>query len=166
MSELNIRRATEADWPSMWPIWNQVVVAGDTYTYEPDTTFEVARQGWLEESNVETWLAEIDGRVAGFYKITPNQTGPGSHVANGSYMVDADVRGHGVGRRMVVHSLEAARAAGYEAMQFNAVVETNVGAIGLYERLGFVTIGIVPNAFRHPVAGRVGLRIMYRELTA
>jgi ribosomal protein S18 acetylase RimI-like enzyme len=51
-------------------------------------------------------------------------------------------------------------------MQFNAVVETNVGAIGLYERLGFVTIGIVPNAFRHPVAGRVGLRIMYRELTA
>jgi ribosomal protein S18 acetylase RimI-like enzyme len=46
-------------------------------------------------------------------------------------------------------------------MQFNAVAETNVAAVGLYERLGFTIIGTVPGAFEHPTKGRVGLHIMY-----
>ena len=69
-----------------------------------------------------------------------------------------------MGRALVEHSLKRAAAAGYLAIQFNAVAETNVGAIGLYERLGFATIGTVPNAFLHPQAGYVGLRVMHRDL--
>jgi ribosomal protein S18 acetylase RimI-like enzyme len=49
-------------------------------------------------------------------------------------------------------------------MQFNAVVSTNVHAIELYRKLGFVTIGTVPDAFDHATLGRVGLDIMYLTL--
>jgi hypothetical protein len=49
-------------------------------------------------------------------------------------------------------------------MQFNAVVETNVAAVGLWKALGFAVIGTVPEAFDHPRHGRVGLHVMYRRL--
>ena len=57
-----------------------------------------------------------------------------------------------------------AREHGYAAMQFNAVVSTNVDAIRLYRDLGFVNIGTVPEAFHHATLGRVGLDIMYLQL--
>jgi ribosomal protein S18 acetylase RimI-like enzyme len=49
-------------------------------------------------------------------------------------------------------------------MQFNAVVETNVHAIRLWESLGFAILATVPAAFRHPDHGLVGLHIMHRLL--
>jgi ribosomal protein S18 acetylase RimI-like enzyme len=79
-------------------------------------------------------------------------------------MVDAVARGRGVGRALVEHSLRRAREAGFLGVQFNAVAATNVYAIKLYEDLGFETIGIVPQGFRHPTEGLVGLHIMYRAV--
>ena len=49
-------------------------------------------------------------------------------------------------------------------MQFNAVVETNTGAVALWRSLGFETLCTVPGAFRHARSGAVGLHIMYRTL--
>jgi ribosomal protein S18 acetylase RimI-like enzyme len=72
-----------------------------------------------------------------------------------------------VGRLLVEKSLEVARAMGYRAMQYNAVVSTNTGAIALYRSLGFEIIGTVPNGFRlgPPETPRyVDMHIMYREL--
>jgi len=57
-----------------------------------------------------------------------------------------------------------ARAAGFRAMQFNAVAETNTPAIRLYERVGFATVGRVLGAFRHPEHGEVALIVMHRPL--
>jgi ribosomal protein S18 acetylase RimI-like enzyme len=51
-------------------------------------------------------------------------------------------------------------------MQFNAVVETNVGAVALWQRLGFEILTTVPEAFDHRERGLVGLHVMYRTLTA
>ena len=163
-TDLVVRLATPADWPSMWPIWRAVVAAGDTYTYDPGTPEHAARAMWLDAPAVRTWVAHAGTQLLGFYKITPNQHGPGAHVANGSYMVAASARGTGVGRALVEHSLEAARSAGFLAMQFNAVVATNVHAIRLYHQLGFATVGVIPGAFRHPGAGLVDLVVMHRDL--
>jgi len=49
-------------------------------------------------------------------------------------------------------------------MQFNAGAESNTAAVKLYEQVGFVTVGRVPAAFRHPEQGEVGLLVMYRPL--
>ena len=80
------------------------------------------------------------------------------------YMTAADARGRGVARKMCVHSLEHARAKGFTAMQFNLVVTTNKGAIHLWQSLGFQIIGVLPQAFDHPAAGKVDALVMYRLL--
>ena len=50
-------------------------------------------------------------------------------------------------------------------MQFNAVAASNAAAIGLYESLGFVIVGTVPEAFEHPRHGFVDLHVMHRRLS-
>jgi ribosomal protein S18 acetylase RimI-like enzyme len=104
------------------------------------------------------------GTVLGTAETHPNQGGPGGHVANAGFMVDPDHAGRGVGRALAVHVLARARADGYRAMVFNAVVETNTGAVALWRSLGFEVLATIPEAFAHPTAGYVGLHVMYRRL--
>jgi len=93
-----------------------------------------------------------------------DRPGPGSHIASGSLMVAKQARGAGIGRALATDMIAWARRNGFAAIQFNAVVDTNTNAIHLYESLGFVTLGVAPAAFRHPIRGDVGLRIMWLDL--
>jgi GNAT superfamily N-acetyltransferase len=163
-TDVAIRRAVDDDWPRIWPIFREVTVAGDTFVYDPQTDEATARSWWLAPPPSQTWLGVDGDTVLGVYLLGPNHGGPGAHIANGSYMVATPARGRGIGRRLVLHSLEQARAAGYLGVQFNAVAASNVYAIKLYQDLGFETIGTVPNGFRHPELGLVDLLIMYHEL--
>lgn len=162
-SPVRIRRAHEADWPAIWSIFHAVVARGDTYMYDPDTSEAGARRAWLAPA-VATYVAERDQEIVGTYLLRPNQGGPGSHVANAGYMVRPDAFGGGVGSAMCAHSLDEARAAGFRAMQFNAVVSTNTRAVALWQRHGFAIVGTVPGAFRHPELGFVDVHIMHRTL--
>ena len=160
-----VREATAADWPVIWSIVEAVVRAGDTYTYPRDLDEAFGRTLWMQPSPGVTLVAVDDeGRVLGTAKLGPNQMGPGSHVANASFMVAADARGRGVGRALGEAILSRAAADGYRAMQFNAVVEANHAAVALWKALGFEIIGTAPEAFDHPREGLVGLHIMYRRL--
>jgi ribosomal protein S18 acetylase RimI-like enzyme len=49
-------------------------------------------------------------------------------------------------------------------MQFNFVISTNVGAIRLWQDLGFKIVGTLPCAFRHPDKGYMDVYVMYRSL--
>ncbi|WP_383698261.1 GNAT family N-acetyltransferase, partial [Streptomyces sp. NPDC057494] len=73
-------------------------------------------------------------------------------------------RRQGVGRALVEHSLERARAEGFLAMQFNYVVSTNGPAVALYRKLGFDVVGTLPKAFRHGQLGLVDVFVMHRFL--
>jgi ribosomal protein S18 acetylase RimI-like enzyme len=159
-----IRRASDADWPALWPIWQAIVSAQETFAFDPFTSSEQAQRMWLADPPSETWLAEAGGIVVGTYILHPNQKGPGSHVANAGYMVAPAARGQGLGRRLAEHSLARAREAGYLAMQFNSVVATNTAAIKLWQDLGFQIIGTVPQAFRHRTSGLVDVHVMYRPV--
>jgi len=44
------------------------------------------------------------------------------------------------------------------------VVETNTGAVRLWQDLGFTIVGTVPGAFESTRHGRVGLHVMYLDL--
>ena len=90
----------------------------------------------------------LDGALAGYYILHPNNIGRCGHVANASYVLDRAFRGRGLGRPLVERSLEEAAALGFRGMQFNAVVASNVHARHLYERLGFVPLGVIPGGFR------------------
>ena len=166
---LAFRPATEADWPLIWPFWHQIVAAGDTYCYDPAMDSDAGRQLWFGGPADRVWLAESEsesepGAVLGSYRIGPNKAGPGAHVGTASYMVAEAARGHGVGRAMVLHSLDQTRAAGFRGIQFNAVAASNLHAVRLYRELGFEVVGAVPDGFAHPELGYVDLLILYRPL--
>ena len=67
-------------------------------------------------------------------------------------MVAPEARGRGVGRALAEHVVQWHRDEGYRGIQFNAVVETNVAAVRLWQDLGFEIVGTVPGAFRSPAA--------------
>ena len=161
---VEIRPITDADWSGLWPIIAAVTRAGETYTYPLDMTEAQARTMWTPPAPGGTLVAIEDGQVLGAAKIIPNQQGNGAHVANGSFMVAAAARGRGVARSLGEAALAFAREAGFKSMQFNAVVETNTVAVGLWKKLGFEIVGTVPEAFDHPVHGLVGLHVMHRKL--
>ena len=58
------------------------------------------------------------------------------------------IRGQHIGEKLVTDCLKKAREFDFQILQFNAVVKCNYSAIHLYEKLGFVRLGEVPNGFR------------------
>lgn len=158
-----IRNATARDFDEVWPIFNDIVSAGETYTYARDTTKEQAFHLWMEIPRL-TFVAADAGKVLGSYYLKTNQAGPGDHVCNCGYMVSAAARGRGLATAMCEHSQEVARKLGYKAMQFNFVVSTNESAVKLWDRLGFSTVGRLPRAFNHPANGYVDALVMYKWL--
>jgi L-amino acid N-acyltransferase YncA len=162
---MNIRQATAGDFDNIWPIFHAIVSAGDTYTYARDTTKDQAFKLWMEMPRA-TFVAESGGRILGTYYIKTNQGGGGEHVCNCGYMVAPAARGQGLATAMCEHSQRAALELGYKAMQFNFVVSTNEDAVKLWNKLGFATVGRLPQAFAHPERGYVDALVMYKRLAA
>ena len=160
---MNIREATKEDFDNIWPIFHEVAAAGDTYAYPRDTTREQALALWMDYPR-KTYLWEEDGQVLGTYYIKTNQAGPGDHVCNCGYMVSSLARGRGLATAMCEHSQQVAVELGYQAMQFNFVASSNEGAVRLWNKLGFATVGRLPRAFNHPSLGYVDALVMYKWL--
>jgi L-amino acid N-acyltransferase YncA len=160
-----IRPIEGADWPAFLPVFREVVGAGETYAYPEDLSSDAAHGLWVESPPGVTVVAVADdGTLLGSAKAGPNRPSRGSHVATASFMVASAARGQGVGRALGTWVLDWAREQGYAAMQFNAVVETNVAAVTLWRALGFEVVGTVPEAFESSSHGRVGLHVMHRFL--
>lgn len=158
-----IRAARPEDFEGLWPIVQAVATEGETYAYPRDLGRAEARRLWMEAPR-RTFVAEADGRIVGGYYLKTNQSGPGEHVCNCGYLVAPDARGRGLAAAMCEHSQAEARALGYQAMQFNFVAASNEGAVRLWTRLGFATVGRLPRAFRHPRLGLVDALVMYKWL--
>lgn len=160
-----IREATPEDWPAIWPFFHTIIAAGETLTYPSDLGKEEAQDWWYVAAPSRVVVAVDDaGVVLGTAKMNRNHMGNGSHVASATYLVDPAHSGKGVGRALCEYSVDWARASGFRAMQFNAVVETNTRAVKLYESVGFEVIGTLPEGFDHPTEGYVGLHIMHKAL--
>lgn len=149
----------------MWAVLEPVIRAGETFTWDRNTTEADARNRWFKEAPGQAFVAVTsDGGVIGTGELHPNQGGGGSHVANAGYMVHRDHGGKGVAKALCAYSLDTARAAGFRAMQFNAVVASNVRAVAAWQAMGFEVLGTIPEAFDHPTLGYVGLLVMHRKL--
>lgn len=165
LAAMVIREATQEDWPAMWSFMAAIVRAGETFTWHRDTTESQARQMWFPAPPGRSFVAvAADGAVLGTANSVRNHGGGAAHIASASFMVDPARSGRGVGRALGEHVLEQAREDGFRAMQFNAVVETNVRAVSLWRSLGFEVMATLPAGFHHPTRGYVGLHVMYRQL--
>lgn len=164
MENLKIRVATDSDFEAVWNIFHEIVSAGDTYPYSPDTDRAAANEIWMQTPTA-TYVAENDYRIVGTYYIKANMPGLGSHVCNAGYMVLKAAHGKGIGRSMCAHSLREAAGLGFKAMQYNLVVSTNEGAVRLWEQMGFKKIGLLPRAFDHGELGLVDAWVMYQWIS-
>ncbi|WP_223787268.1 GNAT family N-acetyltransferase [Marinicella meishanensis] len=160
---VQIRPATDADWPGIWSFFHAIVAAGETYGFDRDLTSEQGRRLWMDTPRA-TFVVTLADTILGTYFIKSNQAGPGSHVCNCGYMVSAQARGQGLATLLCEHSKQTAIELGYLAMQFNFVATSNEGAVRLWHKLGFETVGRLPRAFEHPAQGLVDALVMYQWL--
>lgn len=140
-----IREYTQNDIESMIKIWNEVVEEGIAFPQEDLLDMETGTSFFASQSY--TGIAE-EGRVLGLYILHPNNVGRCGHICNASYAVSSDVRGKHIGEQLVLDCLEKGKKLGFRVLQFNAVVESNIHARHLYERLGFKQLGTIPGGFR------------------
>ena len=159
--QVEIRTFEDDDWPEFLPILQEVARAGETYAMPSDIAEPEARKFWAGDHLV---TARQGGTLLGSAKMGANRPAQGAHVGTASFMVAPEARGRGVGRALGEHVVAWHRERGFRGIQFNAVVETNTGAVRLWESLGFTVIGTVPEAFRRPSGEYVGLHVMHLPL--
>lgn len=162
---MGIRDFEDDDWPQMWLFMEDTIRRGDTFSYDPEQSEEQARRMWLSRPPGRVAVAVDHSGVVGTSNMYPNRPGPGRHIASGNFMVSPAARRAGIGRALGVDMLAWSRSNGFSGVQFNAVAASNEPAVRMYHSLGFVTIGTVPGAFRHPEQGDVGLHVMFHDLS-
>ena len=141
-----IREYKESDLPAMITIWNEVVEDGIAFPQEETLNAESGAVFFASQSY--TGVADVDGKIVGLYILHPNNIGRCGHICNASYAVSSSCRGKHIGEKLVLDCLKQAKRIGFRILQFNAVVESNIHARHLYERLGFVQLGTIPGGFR------------------
>ncbi|MDE5974672.1 MAG: GNAT family N-acetyltransferase [Eubacterium sp.] len=143
---LIIREFNKSDILQMISIWNDIVEDGIAF---PQENCLDEKEGYsFFSSQSYTAVAESDGRIVGLYILHPNNIGRCGHICNASYAVDKSCRGQHIGEKLVLDCMEQGKKHGFKVLQFNAVVESNIHARRLYERLGFTQLGTIPNGFR------------------
>ena len=145
--QIKMRKLEEKDINSAKDIWNKVVLDGVAFPQTEPLDFDSAKEFF--DSQSYTGVAENEnGEIVGMYILHPNNIGRCGHICNASYAVKSDLRGQHIGEKLVTDCIKQAKKIGYKILQFNAVVKSNTTALHLYEKLGFVKLGVIPKGFR------------------
>ena len=158
MSPYTLRPAVESDATAICEIYNQGI-EDRLATLESETRTPEERRQWLAARGPrhpvvvaeETQPDAISNRRAGLAVPTTviawgslNPFNPREayrHVADFSIYVERAYRGKGVGRQLLAHLIDLARALSYHKMVLSAFPFNGAG-MALYERMGFRTVGI------------------------
>ena len=141
-----IRKYKSEDLEQMITIWNEVVEEGIAFPQEELLNEKTGAEFFASQSYCG--VAVEDDRVYGLYILHPNNIGRCGHICNASYAVASYSRGKHIGEKLVLDCIKVAKKLGFKVLQFNAVVESNIHARHLYERIGFTQLGVIPNGFR------------------
>lgn len=161
---ITVRAYTEADLPDMIRIWNEVVEDGAAFPQEDLLTPETGKAFFASQTYGAVAEDADTGRVYGLYILHPNNVGRCGHICNASYAVSRDSRGLHIGEKLVFDCLVQGKNHGFGVLQFNAVVASNIHARHLYERLGFVQLGVIPKGFRMKDGHYEDICLYYHEL--
>lgn len=163
MENITIRGYEEKDLPEMTRIWNQVVEEGVAFPQEENLDEKTGPEFFAGQSHCGV-AQTAEGKILGLYILHPNNVGRCGHICNASYAVSGESRGLHIGEKLVLDCLAQAKKLGFRVMQFNAVVEDNIHARHLYERLGFQQLGVIPGGFRLQDGSYVNICPYYKVL--
>lgn len=145
---VRIREYELKDMKSMVQIWNEIVEEGIAFPQE-ERLDEISGRAFFEgQSYCGVAHREDSGEILGLYILHPNNVGRCGHICNASYAVSSVCRGGHIGEKLVRDCIRQAGCLGFRILQFNAVVATNLAARHLYEKIGFVQLGTIPQGFR------------------
>ncbi len=159
---MTVREYRPGDLGAMIDIWNEVVEAGEAFPQTEPLDEETGAAFFAAQDRCG--VAEEDGEVLGLYILHPNNIGRCGHICNSSFAVSGRSRGKHIGEALVRDCLESAPRFGYRVLQLNAVVAENVRARKLYEKMGFVQLGVIPGGFLMKDGRYVDICPYYRAL--
>ena len=142
-----IREYKAVDLEQMIAVWNEIVDEGVAFPQEELLDEQTGKEFFSSQSYCGVAVDE-NNIVRGLYILHPNNVGRCGHICNASYAVSSTCRGQHIGEKLVRDCIQKAKDIGFRILQFNAVVETNIHARHLYERIGFSQLGVIPNGFR------------------
>ena len=145
--DVTIKRYEPKYLPELVDIWNEVVEDGVAFPQEEYLGLTDGAEFFGSQSYTGV-AVNGEGKAVGLYILHPNNIGRCGHICNASYAVSSGARGLHIGEQLVLDCLQRGRELGFRILQFNAVVESNVHARHLYERLGFQQLGTIPGGFR------------------
>lgn len=144
---IKIRKYVNNDIEQMIDIWNEVVEQGIAFPQIDMLDIDSANRFFSSQTLTSVAENSDNGEILGLYILHPNNVGRCGHICNASYAVKSTSRGKHIGESLVRDCIEQAKNNGFKILQFNAVVKTNLVARRLYEKLGFVQLGVIPNGF-------------------
>jgi ribosomal protein S18 acetylase RimI-like enzyme len=143
--QITIRRATPDDARAISAVW-EIVCAERVYTAVNRPFSPQQEQDYIASLSDREgiFLAEVDGRAVGFQSLDlwAKYTDSFDHVGVMGTIILPEWRRKGVGRRLAEHTLDFARANGYEKIVIY-VRAGNGGARAFYRGLGFVPKGVL-----------------------
>lgn len=145
---IEVREYNTSDLPYMINIWNEVVTDGIAFPQEDLLDENTGKEFFSSQTYCGVAEDTETNRVIGLYILHPNNIGRCGHICNASYAVSKECRGLHIGEKLVRDCLAKGKEFNFGVLQFNAVVKTNIHARHLYERLGFVQLGVIPKGFR------------------
>ncbi len=145
--KIKIRPFQTEDIKEAIAIWNDIVEEGIAFPQIESLDEKTGIEFFNSQSFTGIAEDEDTEEIIGLYILHPNNVGRCGHICNASYAVKNMLRGRHVGEQLVLNCMEKARELGFKILQFNAVVSTNQNALHLYEKLGFVKLGIIPGGF-------------------
>ncbi|HCD69658.1 MAG TPA: GNAT family N-acetyltransferase [Ruminococcaceae bacterium] len=143
---VTIREYCSEDVQKAVEIWNEVIRAGNAFP-QLELLDEKTGDEFFRSQSYTGIAADESGEIVGLYILHPNNVGRCGHICNASYAVKSGLRGRHIGEALVRDCIKTAKRLGFGILQFNAVVRTNKPALALYEKLGFVKLGVIPKGF-------------------
>lgn len=157
-----IREFRKEDISDMIFIWNNIVKEGCAFPQEELLNSDTGLAFF--SSQTYTAVAETENGIAGLYILHPNNIGRCGHICNASFAVDSRLRGNHIGEQLVRDCIKQGKLHNFRILQFNAVVESNIRARRLYEKIGFIQLGVIKNGFRMKNGSFVNICPYYIEL--
>ncbi|MEZ6016453.1 MAG: N-acetyltransferase family protein [Planctomycetota bacterium] len=164
MTQLHLRRATEADAAGVLAIYGPAVRdTAISFEEVAPSEAELAARITTVGGQFPWLIAERDGQVAGYaYAGAFRARAAYRWTVESSVYVHADHRRAGVARRLMEALIDVLRALGYRTLVAGATMPNDV-SVRLHEALGFTLVGTFPNV-GHKHGGWHGVRFWTLDL--
>ncbi len=143
---LTVRPAAAADIPAITAIYGPAVLTG-TASFEvdpPDEAEMLRRFEAITGAGYPYFVAEVDGRIAGYAYASAYRTRPGYRfTVEDSVYIAPDAQGKGVGKALLERVIARCRDDGFRLMIAVIGDSANFASITLHRRLGFRFCGTI-----------------------